>query len=238
MSPPNDDLERSAATALTAAGAASDAERAAMEAEAARDPRAAEDLAFWRAVAATATAAEADAAAMAPSPPGEKGWARIEAALRAERAAGSARAAPTASAPPRPRAARPAGRGGAGPGVWRPLAIAASVLVAAQAALLLSYPAGPPPETPPSDALRGAIGPQESALAPELLARVAFRPEAREDALRRLMLETDARIVDGPSALGLYTLAFPDRGARDAALDRYAVRSNLVESADPVEAQP
>lgn len=245
-------LEREALAAQIAAGTATEAERAALAEAAADDPEAEADLVFWRAVAAAARAEEAEAAAAAPPPPGARGWERLEAAIRAEEAApAAARTAPLAapaaaassasSAPPRPRAGRPAAgarRPGGGPGVWRPLAIAASVLVALQAGLLLSLDPARQDGAPPPGALRGAIGPQDSALAPERLAVVAFRPEAEEADLRRLLLETQARIVDGPSAIGLYTLAFADKAARDAALGRYAAQAALVESADPLEARP
>lgn len=232
------DLDRDALAALAAAGVATDAERAALEARRGVDPELAADLDLWRGVAEIARAEHAAQGRVAP--PGERAWARLQAAVAAESGgAGPARAAP----PPPPRAGGRSGRKlsarlQSGAGFWRPLAIAASLLVAIQAGLLLSGDSGGEGWGPPSDALREAIGPQETEIPPERLALVAFNPAAEEGDLRRLLLDAEARLFDGPSALGLYTLAFRDRPARDAALQRFAVSSALVESADPAEAQP
>ena len=49
---------------------------------------------------------------------------------------------------------------------------------------------------------------------------VAFLPEATEADMRALLQEIDARISDGPSAIGLWQLSFADDAARDAGLAR------------------
>ncbi|NKB28552.1 MAG: hypothetical protein GKR99_13760 [Rhodobacteraceae bacterium] len=46
--------------------------------------------------------------------------------------------------------------------------------------------------------------------------RVAFQPTAPEAEIRALLLDKNLVIVDGPSALGLYTLAVEDAAVDDA----------------------
>lgn len=62
--------------------------------------------------------------------------------------------------------------------------------------------------------------------------RVAFAPDANEEAIRTLLRSTGARIVDGPSALGLYTLAFEGEAERASAIEEYAA-SGAVDLVDP-----
>lgn len=59
---------------------------------------------------------------------------------------------------------------------------------------------------------------------------VTFVPEAREENIRNLLLAVDARIVDGPSALGVYKLSVP----KDAAtiVEKLRAHKNLIESVD------
>lgn len=47
---------------------------------------------------------------------------------------------------------------------------------------------------------------------------IGFAPEARADQIEALLRETGTRIVDGPSAIGLYRVAFADAQALDRAL--------------------
>jgi hypothetical protein len=64
---------------------------------------------------------------------------------------------------------------------------------------------------------------------------VVFRGERPEQEIRRLLLRVDARIVDGPSSVGAYTLQVPD-GRQQAALA--LLRSDpAVVFAEPVPAQ-
>lgn len=77
-----------------------------------------------------------------------------------------------------------------------PAALAASLVIAVQAVMLLQS------------------GPQEPVYAPlsgpaagEGQLQVEFMPDAREADLRELLRESGVRIVDGPSAAGLYRLA-------------------------------
>jgi anti-sigma-K factor RskA len=76
-------------------------------------------------------------------------------------------------------------------------------------------------------------GSAEYALAGEdrsasLVLRVAFVEAASEADLRALLQAVDARIVDGPSAIGLYDLAFDDAEALARARARLAQERELV----------
>jgi hypothetical protein len=67
------------------------------------------------------------------------------------------------------------------------------------------------------------------------LLKVAFAAQASERDIREALQAADARIVDGPNALGLYVLRVPSAG-RDAALAALRARSAVVESAELAEA--
>lgn len=73
-----------------------------------------------------------------------------------------------------------------------------------------------------------ATGPGE-AVAPGVTARIAFVPTATEAAISTLLREVDARIVDGPSAVGLYTVAFDGEEARSAAVERFGETQTVVD---------
>jgi anti-sigma factor RsiW len=60
---------------------------------------------------------------------------------------------------------------------------------------------------------------------------VAFAPDATEAAIRGLLQEIDARVSDGPSAIGLWRLDFASAEARDAGLARLSA-DPIVESAE------
>ncbi|MBB3693451.1 zf-HC2 domain-containing protein [Sphingomonas sp. BK580] len=62
-------------------------------------------------------------------------------------------------------------------------------------------------------------------------ALVMFRPETSEAALRGLLAEADARLVDGPTAAGAYVIALPGDGA---ALARLRAR-RAVTLAEPID---
>lgn len=64
------------------------------------------------------------------------------------------------------------------------------------------------------------------------LLKVAFASQASERDIREALQAAGARIVDGPSALGLYVLRVPS-ASRDAALAALLARSAVVESAEP-----
>ncbi|MBJ7440111.1 MAG: hypothetical protein JHD35_13920 [Sphingopyxis sp.] len=60
--------------------------------------------------------------------------------------------------------------------------------------------------------------------------RVAFHPEASEGAIRSALLDADATIIDGPSALGLYRLGFADKGHQRDGVAKLRARDEIVES--------
>jgi anti-sigma factor RsiW len=59
---------------------------------------------------------------------------------------------------------------------------------------------------------------------------VAFAPATTEQAIRTLIRDIDARVSDGPSAIGLWRLSFASAVARDAGLARLQA-ADIVESA-------
>lgn len=140
--------------------------------------------------------------------PGEFGWARLSRAID------------------RKPARRPWGQTVT---LWQAAAcIAVAVLVwqFTVAPRLLGDPAGPARY----ETATGTGGPVEAGAT----IRVAFAPAATEGVITTLLREAGARIVDGPSAIGLYTLAFDDDEARAAGLERLAVSPSVV---TPVDAE-
>lgn len=61
------------------------------------------------------------------------------------------------------------------------------------------------------------------------IAQIAFSPNATEAEIRELLLETGAILVDGPSALGIYRVAFESADALDAGVARMKIAA-AVES--------
>ena len=108
----------------------------------------------------------------------------------------------------------------------------ARVALAAQAALLvvilgtLTLPDGP---ATPEASYQTLSADSIAAPLPEAFARVRFADEATEVRLRALLLEAGLRIVDGPSAAGLYALAPATRGTDPAnAMTRLRAASDAV----------
>ncbi len=62
--------------------------------------------------------------------------------------------------------------------------------------------------------------------------KVAFAPDATEAAILALLRDIGARVTDGPSAIGLWSLDFADAAARDAGLERLRT-APIVESVQP-----
>ncbi len=114
-------------------------------------------------------------------------------------------------------------------GWWNSSPLAARVTIAVQAAAIVALVAGvaiAPRQTGEFQTL-SAPG---SGAGPRLT--VAFQPGTREDAMRGLLREIDASIVDGPSALGLYTVRIPASANADDALTRLRARADLVRFAE------
>jgi anti-sigma factor RsiW len=184
-----------------------------LERAAATNPALAAELALWRSV----RQAGADAAAQRQVD--ALGWSRIARSI--------ANAAPQQS--------RAANDHGADRALLRKQPLWARPLIApwqAAAALVLAlvgWQAVMAPVMISKDPSAGA----EYALAGEdrsasFVLRVAFVEVASEADLRQLLREVDARIIDGPSAVGLYDLAFDDAEALTAARQRLEKERGLV----------
>lgn len=97
--------------------------------------------------------------------------------------------------------------------VWRSIAAAAliALLVVSSGAFLGGEPGG---------AQRGyEVAGEKGGAAAGALAQVTFAAEAKEAEIRALLLRLDARMADGPSALGVYRVAFRNAAARDDGLE-------------------
>ncbi|MFN3208090.1 MAG: hypothetical protein ACE369_03655 [Roseovarius sp.] len=181
-------------------------ERAAVEAAVAADPQLAGELAALKAMRSEMQAEEV-------STPGEMGLARLMREIDAE-----------AASPVVPQAGLPeaANLSTAPSGFWKIAAVALFGLVVAQTAYI-GYDKGTDFE------LAGGEGPAVSA---EHTIRVAFAEDAAEADIRALLLDLGLVIVDGPSAIGLYTLAATDDAARAEAVTALQARDAIVESAE------
>lgn len=108
------------------------------------------------------------------------------------------------------------------------LAGACAVLAVAQATTLMLLS----PDGSELDPLSG--GPGVVAVKGTVLLSVAFVPGASEADIREALQAAQARIVDGPSALGLYLLRVKTE-QRDAALALLRSRTAVVESVQPLK---
>lgn len=98
-----------------------------------------------------------------------------------------------------------------------PAAVAASLVIVAQSVLLLQGPGEPAHYEPLS-------GPVSSG--PVL--QVRFVPQAREADLRALLRDSGLRIIDGPSAAGVYRLAVESPRDPVQAADALGARPDLI----------
>lgn len=124
--------------------------------------------------------------------PGELGLARLQKALREERDD------PPAVLPRK--------------NFWKPVAIAASVIVAVQAAMLIgpaSRDNGLAVDMAPAS---GEIAPQGPRL------QIVFAPTATMTDIQTAVLNVDGSIVAGPSALGVFRLALSEDASTEAAV--------------------
>jgi anti-sigma factor RsiW len=64
-------------------------------------------------------------------------------------------------------------------------------------------------------------------------AQTTFVSTAQEGAIRDALLDANAKIVDGPSALGVYVLAFKDAKAMETGVASLRAQTGLVESVQP-----
>jgi anti-sigma factor RsiW len=106
---------------------------------------------------------------------------------------------------------------GARPRWLLPAAMAAGLVIAVQTVMLMQ------------------TGPVETVYAPlsgpatgEVVLQVEFTPDAREVELRAALHAVGARIVDGPSAAGVYRIALEPGRDSQQALDELQARTDLV----------
>ena len=179
---------------------ASSLERAAQE-----DQELAAEIALWQA------AREVHGEDVAKAAPGEFGWARIEREI-ARTTETSALVAANDDAPfwKRPRFA-----------AWQ---VAASVALAVLGWQVLVSPALTPAsgDAPANYTLAGDQDPAAFTV------RVAIQPGVSEAEMRALLGEVGAQIVDGPSAIGLYTLGFADAEAKADAVQQLEASGDVI----------
>jgi len=123
-----------------------------------------------------------------------------------------------------------------GPALRPGWALAALILIAAQAAIIVGlvtrWPSG---GTPGYKTLTGQTTPGQPS-GPRVRLRVAFVEQAREQAIRAVLGELKATIVDGPSAAGFYLIDMPLDGGSvqtpDAALRALRSRATVLRFAE------
>lgn len=181
-------------------------ERAEVEAAVAADPQLAAEL---EALKAMRTEMQAEDVAS----PGEMGLARLMREIDAE-----------AASPVVPQAGLPdpANLPNAPGSFWKIAAVVLFGLVVAQTAYI-GYGGGTDFEL---------AGGEVTAVSADHTIRVAFAEQAAEADIRALLLDLNLVIVDGPSAIGLYTLAAPDDATRVEAVMALQARDEIVESAE------
>ncbi|WP_027329795.1 hypothetical protein [Marinimicrobium agarilyticum] len=170
---------------LWASGRLPEAERRALEQKMEEDPALAREAAFVKAL-------KCSMQSEPTTGPGEFGLARLQKSLREEQ-----EEAPVVL----PRKS-----------FWKPVAIAASVIVAVQAAMLI----GPAPwENGSAVDMRPASG-EAIVEGPRL--QIAFAPTATMSDIQTAVLSVNGSIVAGPSALGVFRLALSGEASTEAAV--------------------
>lgn len=101
---------------------------------------------------------------------------------------------------------------------WRAVAAIAVMACAVQGLLLLT--ASGPEQARFKTAAMEAVQP--------FVAQVTFSPEAREGDLRALLIAANGRIIEGPSSLGVYLVAFDDEDARKSGLAAFDAAGAIV----------
>ncbi len=127
-----------------------------------------------------------------PEPPGELGVARLRRDIRRQ------------------------GHKGSMSRWWRPVAIAASLILAVQSALLVW----------PRDATEYRLA---GGAAAEV--QITFAPQASEQTIRTLLQDVGAEIVGGPGRLGVYHLSFDSSTDIEQALARLRAHNRIVSHA-------
>ncbi len=178
----NDDIDEQ--LNLWANGRLPEAERRALEQKMKEDPALAREAEFLKAL-------KHSVQSEPVAGPGEFGLARLQKSLREEQEE-------TPAVLPRKN-------------FWRPVAIAASVIVAVQAALLL----GPAPGENGSGVDLAPASGEMTPQGPRL--QIVFDPTATMSDIQTAVLSVNGSIVAGPSALGVFRLALSEEASPEAA---------------------
>ena len=105
--------------------------------------------------------------------------------------------------------------------IWKYAAAALAIVAALQTAVLIQPSTQAPAEIYVTASANDANTPAVN---------VIFQPSAPAEALTRVLKQVDGEIIAGPSAIGLYTVAFETETARDDALAALEAETGLVES--------
>lgn len=170
---------------LWATGRLPEAERRALEQKMEEDPALAREAEFVKAL-------KGSMQSEPTTGPGELGLARLQKSLREEQ-----EEAPAVL----PRKS-----------FWKPVAIAASVIVAVQAAMLI----GPAPWENGSAVDMAPASGETVVEGPQL--QIVFAPTATMTDIQTAVLSVNGSIVAGPSALGVFRMALSRDGSTDAAV--------------------
>ncbi len=114
---------------------------------------------------------------------------------------------------------------------WSPSPLAARVLIAAQAGLLVVLLAATAYFHHQAQGFSTLSG-QGPATASGPRFTIAFQPDTSEETLRETIREANGTIVEGPSALGLYTVQIPAKSNPDEVLSQLRARSDVVRYAE------
>ena len=104
---------------------------------------------------------------------------------------------------------------------WKYAAAALAVVAALQTAFLMQSPG-----TPEEPVFVTASAENEAAFG----LTVIFQPDTTANDLTEVLKAVDGEIIAGPSALGLYTVAFETEASRDSALESLAAQPDVIES--------
>ena len=106
--------------------------------------------------------------------------------------------------------------------LWRWAACALGVALIGQTALIAVNGSGPKSD----DAIYATVTAEGS----DTQLQVSFKPLATEGEIRGLLLEVEAEIVEGPSAIGLYVLSFESESEKDLGLKELSENQNIIDS--------
>ena len=183
-------------------GTASEEAKAAIDARLKSDPKLADELAYYKGL------QQAVAPTKQTTTPDELGWKRLANAIHQEQL---------------PVADKVAGKVAANDNApfWKYAAAALAVVAALQTAFLFQSPQS---GEEPTYVTASASDETQYGL------NIIFQPTATADELTDTLKNVGGEIVAGPSALGLYTVAFDTEAARDAAQDALARETDIIES--------